>query len=150
MRLRAIFLSVLLGLGLAQPARGEPWNDFIDKYGRLPLDAVDRDYRGEYLAFWYFNEVYNGGHLQYFLNKDDYPWEETANAMEAMGAAEHATIMRQAISRWRGTRRVAPRTVEEYVAIERQGEFNDLDNAMYDLKPELEYYVYRSLVRKAD
>jgi len=148
-KFRLIALSILLSIGLARPAKAEPWNEFLNRYGMLPLEAVDREYRGEYLAFWYFSEVYNGGHLQYFLNKHDYPWQETADAMQAMGASEHAAIMRKAIRRWRGKMRIAPTTVEEYLEIERQREFDDLDNAMYDLKPELEYYVYRSLVRKA-
>jgi hypothetical protein len=148
MLLRLIF-AVLAGLSPARADSAHEWNAFIDRAVMLPLEEVEPRDRGPYLAFFYFSEVYNGGHLQYFLNKTYLPWDETADAIETMGATDHAAILREAIKRWRGSVREAPTTVEEYVEIERLGEFQDLDYAMYDLKPELEYFVYRTLVREA-
>ena len=148
MLLRTI-LSVLLGFNSVQWTPSDYWNDFVHDYGMRDLEDVEPEMRGEFLAYWYFSEVYNGGHLQYFLNKHDFPWEETADAMEAMGAEGHAKILREAIEIWRAEERRAAETVDEYVEEAEKDELGDLDSAMYKLEPMLEYYLDRSLVRKA-
>lgn len=148
MLFRAI-LTVLLGASSPQYTYSEYWNPFVHDYGMRDLAEVEPDMRGEFLAYWYFNEVYNGGHVQYFLNKHDFPWEETADAMEAMGAREHAIILRKAIEIWRAEERRTPHTVEEYVEVAEDDDLWELDGAMYKVTPELEYYIDQSLVRKA-
>ena len=148
MLFRAV-LAVLLGISSPRYTFSEHWNPFVHDYGMRDLSEVEPDMRGEFLAYRYFNEVYNGGHVQYFLNKHDYPWDETADAMEAMGAKEHAIILRKAIKIWRAEERRTPDTVEEYVEEAEDDDLWELDDAMYDVTPMLEYYIDQSLVRKA-
>lgn len=88
--------------------------------------------------------------MQYFLNKHDFPWHETADAMEAMGATEHAKVLRKAIAIWLSEERRIPQTVEEYVDDAQEGDLDEVDGAMYRIEPALECYVEKSLVRKAE
>jgi len=143
------FLSILLGIGSSEKTPPDCWNPFVHDYGMRDLAEVEPEMRGEFLAYWYFNEVYNGGHMQYFLNKHYFSWEETVDAMEAMGARDHAKILREAIDIWRAEERRTPKTVEEYAEDAQEGDLWELDGAMYDIRPELEYYIDQSLAAKA-
>jgi hypothetical protein len=148
MLIRLIF-AILASFSPTRMESAREWNAFLDRIYLVPLEDVEPRDRGPYLAFFYFSEVYNGGHLQYFLNKTYLPWEETADAIAAMGAIDHAEILREAIERWRGQSRVRPESAEEYVEEALEAEFDDLDGAMYDLYPPLEDYVEKAVARAA-
>ncbi|WP_421851897.1 DMP19 family protein [Oricola sp.] len=143
-----LILTAFLGLFSGSNEDRHYWNQFIDEHGMSELADVDPDFREELLVFRYFSEVYNGGHLQYFLNLDDYPWEETADAMENMGAREHARILRRAIVVWRAEQRKPPRTAEEFVEEAQKDELGEFDSAMYRLKPIIEDYLDKSIIQK--
>jgi hypothetical protein len=145
---RLVF-AVLASFSPTRTESVREWNAFLDKIYLVPLEEVEPRDRGPYLAFFYFSEVYNGGHLQYFLNKTYLPWDETADAIAAMGAIDHAEIMREAIERWQSQSRVRPESAEEYVEEALEAEFDDLDGAMYDLDPPLEDYVKEAVLRAA-
>ena len=147
--LTRLILAILAGSSPVARESAREWNAFLDRAAMLPLEEVLPEDRGPYLVFMYFSEVYNGGHLQYFLNGAELPWDETADAMEAIGAIDHAEILREAIERWVSAERQSPKNVEEYVEEAREAEFDDLDGAMYDLDPPLEDYAERAVFRAA-
>lgn len=104
-----------------------------------------------HFAFWYYSEVENGGHLQYFENQNIQHSDATAQALhaleglEAIGAFEHRAILAQAIDRWKAEPRNRISSVEEYVATALEGEFDDLDKTYYECKPDIPAYLERYL-----
>jgi hypothetical protein len=90
------------------------------------------------LAWAYFLEVRNGGHLQYFNNinvasdpKTVVP--ETIAALRQIGGIAFADVLSQAFTRWAAVERVAPVDLKAYAKQSEELEFHDLDNRHHDL-----------------
>ncbi len=127
------------------------WNAFVDLVAMESPDNLSAIQRHAHFAFWYYSEVENGGHLQYFENQSIQHSDAKAQAhnalegLEAIGAVEHRAVLAQAIDRWTATSRHRIGSVEEYCATALQGEFDDLDKAYSGCQPEITAFLERYL-----
>ncbi len=121
-----------------------PWNDFIASIMIHELSEIDVEKRPAFLIFWYCAEVNNGGHLQYFLNRAQDPFEETIKAIEDLGAFEAAQRLRQAVSTWQTQELAAPNTTEDYISQALEGAFEAYDRAFYADGPQLDRILEKS------
>src|SRR5688572_6108363 len=98
--------------------QGFAWNGFVDMCAMEPLPALTPVQRVASLVFWYMSEVNNGGHFQYFCNKEHFDQSEVLAALRGMGCATCADILKAAMQRDSEAVLQRPRTVEEYVETE--------------------------------
>lgn len=113
------------------------WNRFVDYAITHELERVQPDILPAYLVFWYMSEVENGGHLQYFTNRRDDPFETTVKALHDMGSASLAGTLETAFSKWKLREINDPESVEEYVSLALGGEFEVLDLTFYNADPNI-------------
>lgn len=106
------------------------WNAFVDLIARSKYEDLHPTQRAAHLAFWYDSELQNGGHLQFFLNRQD-RIRDTGTALRSLAAFEQADIFDEAFSTWRSKSRTRPANADEYVAIALNGEFDTFDAAFY-------------------
>jgi len=76
---------------------GVRWNAMNDICALSDLQHLTPIQRAAHLAYWYMSEVYNGGHDQYFGNQSHFDHHEVVNALNTIGASEHATILASAL-----------------------------------------------------
>ena len=118
------------------------WNAFIRLLATNRLDELTATQRHPHFAFVYDSELQNGGHLQYFENlavqclDGDHYFIAALRGLEAVGASSQREVLSRAIERWGQCHRPCIQTVEEYVETARKEEFDDLDKAYYDCRPE--------------
>lgn len=114
----------------------DPWNRFV-------LRATDQAPQFEteqalYALFWYQAEVQNGGHLQYFLNRQDqtewYMAIQVARELKQLRLAEN---LERAIEKWTRCERKDPETIDEFVAEAREEELLENDRLFYRLDHDL-------------
>lgn len=108
--------------------QGERWNAMNSLLALSELEDLTPVQRRAHLAYWYMSEVYNGGHWQYFCNKAHYDQQEVVEALKAVGAAEQAGILRQALARFPRDIHY-PETVEDFIAGYDEVDMDDLDQA---------------------
>jgi Domain of unknown function (DUF4375) len=101
-------------------------------------DNLSARQRPASLAWAYFLEVRNGGHLQYFNNinvandpKAVVP--ETIAALRQIGGTAFADVLSKAFARWVAVERVAPVDLKAYAKQSEELEFHDLDTTHHDL-----------------
>jgi predicted transcriptional regulator len=111
------------------------WNSFIDLIAMEDYDDLDEVQRIAHLCFWYDSEVQNGGHLQYFENRRLDLLPVTLEALNRIGAISQSDILKSAIDKLMIKPRKKIETVEEFVELAREGEFEKLDNNYYDASP---------------
>ena len=112
------------------------WNECVAISFR-PYETLDPEQRPVHLAFLYDAEVQNGGHLQYFENLGDGRLSETVAALEHIGASCHASVLADAGKFYMGRQRGHPQTVDEYVDVALEGEFDVHDESFHNCKPSL-------------
>ena len=126
------------------------WNGFCDVVALSEYEDLSLVQRIAHLAFWYYNEVLNGGHFQYFENRRLRHIDETLDALRALGADRQHDILRQAVDICIQTRQLDTpvQTVEEYCGRALEGDYDALDKAFYavyddgaDLNELLEPYL---------
>lgn len=110
---------------------GFAWNALVDICAMEPLASLTPTQRAASLAFWYMNEVNNGGHFQYFCNKEEFDQDEVLRALRDMGAAVCADILEQAIQRNIEANVSRPQNVYEYVESEAEAAMGNLDQRYY-------------------
>ncbi|WP_371223594.1 DMP19 family protein [Roseovarius sp. 2305UL8-3] len=121
-----------------------PWNRFVARAtDQSQPNAAEEPL---YALFWYQAEVNNGGHLQYFLNRDDpSEWKGAADVARSIDQASVANNLETAIQRWRSRVREAPETVDEYIDEALQEEFDAFDKRYYELDPALHVAFERTI-----
>jgi hypothetical protein len=124
-----------------------PWNCFVNYVTSHDLQVIDSDILPSFLVFWYMNEVENGGHLQYFLNRADDPIDETINALQDMGAQQFSQIFQAAHNLWQSKTKREILSVEQYIAEALELEFEELDKAFYAAQPSLSIVLEANLPR---
>lgn len=113
------------------------WNAFIELLATSRMEVLNEVQRVAFHSFWYDAEVQNGGHIQYFSNRGEEHSEETAVALEQLGAGSQAGILREAAARWRSKQRLPTAELEAYWLTARTGEFLDLDAAYDECEPDV-------------
>lgn len=87
--------------------------------------------RAATLAFWYMSEVYNGGHVQYFVNYRKPDYRHVLQALTDIGAAEQTGILDSALKALPRDGVPFPDTAEEFVALYGQVNLGQYDTAFY-------------------
>lgn len=112
------------------------WNAFIDVVG----GSDDADFtplqRHCHLCFRYYNEIMNGGHLQFFENYGMTYADDVLRSLNGLGLTAFAPILVRAIDIATKQNYVI-RTVEEYVEVASRRLFDHEDEAFYSLSPDL-------------
>ncbi len=111
------------------------WNAYVHLLAMAAPDQLTPRQRVAWLAFWYDNEVQNGGHSQYFENRGTADGPATVAALRELGGVTQAEFLTEALARHGGRKRRRLRTADEYVAEALHGEYDDLDRAYYDATP---------------
>lgn len=84
---------------------------------------------------WYFAEVYNGGHDQFFYNSTGIVWEDALNGFRAAGLDKCAEILEHAAQLIGGTPSFDRE--ERWDIMDRlEPDFGELDSRLYDLPEE--------------
>lgn len=102
---------------------GARWNAFVALLATAGYEELAASQRPAWLVFQYDAEVQNGGHTLYFDVHGGQHVEKTAQALRELGAAQHATVLLEAASRWE--------------AAGDEAEFGDLDQAFHSAEPDL-------------
>lgn len=129
-----------------QEFAGERWNAMVDLLGMSQLEGLSPIQRRAHLAYLYMNEVYNGGHWQYFCNMADYDHKEVIESLRAVGAEVHAEILVQALAKLPEDMYL-PETVEEFIDGYDEVGMQDLDTVFYECTKQIEDYLADSLDR---
>lgn len=97
------------------------------------LAAFSLPQRYVFAIQWYLAEVYNGGHDQFFFNSTGIVWRDALDGMRVIGLTECADILSEAAQRMGGEPSFDR---EERWAImdEKEPEFDDLDDRLYDIE----------------
>ena len=126
------------------------WNSFVDLLTTESFEDLNEIQRSAYLCFWYDSEVLNGGHLQYFENRGTIQLNDTVHALTIIGANDQAKLLEDAYYIYSGKSRKAINTIEDYVDVAQEGEFNEIDMCFYDCNPQMQDILEEYLNRHRD
>ena len=76
---------------------GVRWNAMVHICGLSELHDLSPIQRVAHLVFWYDSEVLNGGHDQYFGNREYFDQNAVIQALHTVGAFEQAKILAEAL-----------------------------------------------------
>ena len=91
------------------------WNAMNNMMALSNIGDLTPIQRAAHLAYWYMSEVYNGGHEQFISNHAELDHFEVIRALEAVGAAEQAGILRDFLGAVTASPLGAQRTVLDYL-----------------------------------
>lgn len=111
------------------------WNGFVELLASSNPEELTSEQRRAQLVFWYDSEVMNGGHLQYFVNHGLAEGRAAIGALEFFGCPEHAKLLAEAVRVWTSASRENPASVDEYVDLALEGEFDRFDKESWSLRP---------------
>jgi len=121
---------------------GERWNAYVELLTRSELDELTPNQRSAYLAYWYSSEVLNGGHEQYFGNKEHFNHAEVVEALMVLGAESQADILRRALAFHQRSEKLLPERYDEFVVWNEDYGYSrtlwEFDRRFYMCRPELE------------
>ena len=121
---------------------GEKWNALIELISWAELDELTRVQRVAHFAWWYSSEVLNGGHEQYFGNKDYFDHIEVINCLETMGAKCQGNVLKEAMAYFTKAQKEMPDGYEEYVVWDKKYGYSNqmsiFDQQFYNCRPEIE------------
>ncbi|MFC1953141.1 DUF4375 domain-containing protein [Chloroflexota bacterium] len=127
------------------------WNAFIDLIAEDP-DKLSDVQGVAHFAFWYDSEVQNGGHIQYFENmfnrykdKEDILVSATLEALKIIGVKKQAKILTKASKQYFSRKRKHLSSVEEFIELELEDEFEKFDDSYYDCSPDMNTYLEKYL-----
>src|SRR2546427_7474766 len=123
------------------------WNEFVNILAMSEYPRLSKKQRPAHLVFWYYSEVENGGHMQYFENRGTARVTETVAALELLGCSCHAKVLSRAAAQLKSKPRSRIRLVEEYSETALQGEFDRFDNEYAKCQPTLDKAVEGYLAR---
>lgn len=88
---------------------------------------------GAYTLFWYNEEVLNGGHLQFFINKADWDFDKLTKLFEPLLPRRQLDNFIEAVDCYKSLKNIKtfPKTIEEYTMLEKDGIYSEYDDA-YD------------------
>jgi len=121
---------------------GEKWNAMADLLSRSDLEELTAVQRLAHLAWWYNNEVLNGGHDQYFVNKDYFVHSEVISALHSLGAVNQSNILREALIYLTKAIDHMPNDYDEFIAWDKEYRYGDqmsiFDNQFYNCRPDID------------
>lgn len=109
------------------PRHALPWNAMVDLCAMEELEACTPVQRRAALVFWYQEEVNNGGHFQYFVNKASFPHTEIVAILREMGAMHSANVLEAALRQLDGHLPLFPGTAEEFETERRELDLGEFD-----------------------
>ncbi len=94
----------------------------------------------------YDGEIQNGGHLQFLENTMRIYGEEEGfneiqditHALNFFDAYPQAKLLQNVLSLYSSRPRTRIQSIEEYVEVANEGEYDDFDNEYYDIRPSIE------------
>ena len=120
---------------------GERWNAYVDLLAMSELAQLTPRQRVAHLAFWYDAEVQNGGHDQYFGNKESFDHAEVARALETLGAVCQAGVLRRARAFVEQAAELQPDGYEEFLRWDQSfgysGQLLEFDGEYAECSPQL-------------
>jgi hypothetical protein len=113
------------------------WNEYVNLLAMSDYKDLTRTQRAAHLVFWYEHEIQNGGHLQYFENHGTARVGEVIHALRRLSVDSQADILSRAAAHFskKGRRRI--KSVEKYIEIALEGEFDVFDRAFHRCRPSL-------------
>lgn len=105
------------------------WNEYVHLLAMSDYADLSKTQRFAHLVFWYEQEVQNGGHLQYFENQGIDRIAEVMAALRHLGADCQAEVLASAAARFSATPRERLESIEDYVAVALEAEFETMDRA---------------------
>ena len=99
----------------------------VDICAMEELEACTPVQRRAALVFWYQEEVINGGHFQYFVNKASFPHGEVVAILRELGATHSASVLDSALRQLDGHLPLFPSTQEDYDAGRREFDLGEFD-----------------------
>ena len=120
--------------------KGVRWNAFVELCFS-DINDLTLVQRLPHLVFWYSNEVHNGGHYQYFVNKRHFDHSEVVRALHALGANDYANNLTAALIELGDDPIAWPDTVGQFLAGERDIDLSRYDTAFYKCTPKIESWL---------
>jgi hypothetical protein len=112
------------------------------------LAGFTREQRLVYAVVWYFYEVENGGHDQFYYNSTGIVWKYALDGFREMGVDEAAAILEESAKRMGGNPSLERKTRWEQMDTF-QPEFGDLDERLYDLDDRIHLYgIMQDYIKK--
>ena len=131
---------------------GERWNAFIDFISRSNLDELTRIQRVAHLAWWYSSEVLNGGHDQYFGNKESFDHLEVISALDDLNAKCQRNVLQDPWAYYENIKKEIPDGYDEYIAWEKEVGYSkqmiEFDERFYICQPEIETELLEAYLNK--
>jgi hypothetical protein len=121
------------------------WNAFVDLLAMEDESKLSEIQKIAQDSFWYDAEVQNGGHLQYFENTRKKDYSSVINSLRILGASKHAKVLENAVKQLKKKNRKIIESVQEYVDIALEGEYEKYDDAYAEIMPEMNEYLERYL-----
>ena len=122
----------------------EIWNAFVSLLAAESYANLDLVQRCTYLCFWYDSELQNGGHLQYFENRQTSLVPPTLEALKQLGAECQFAVLKRA-ARLVSAGREKSQTVEDFVNLAKAREFEQFDSAFYACEPSIKKLLEKYL-----
>jgi Domain of unknown function (DUF4375) len=123
-----------------QQRRKDPhaaWNEFVNLLAMSDYADLTPKQRLAHLVFWYESEVQNGGHLQYFENQGVDRVKEVIDALKRLHADCQAKVLSRAAKQYARRPRPPIESVQEYVDVALEAEFDEFDQAFHKCEPSL-------------
>jgi hypothetical protein len=105
------------------------WNAFVCLLSECAYEDLRPSQRPAHLAFWYDAEVQSGGHAQYITNPSGLRADETVQALRAIGADEHASLLARCLA--------TCTQASGELAADSDASLHELDAQFHSLKPSL-------------
>lgn len=102
------------------------------------LERFSRPHRLVYAVCWYFREVNNGGHHQFYSNSTGIVWRDAIDGLNELGITRGASILRISADRLGGAPSL-DRTERNEQLESHQPDFADLDEALGDLAETVDF-----------
>ena len=123
------------------------WNAYVDLLATEDYHDLSPEQRPAHLVFWYESEVQNGGHSQYFENRDGEHLTGTVDALGLLEAPCQQQILREAGELWLSRSRPRIHTEQKFCDTALEGEFDAFDSRFRACSPTLQQCLQAYLGR---
>ncbi len=107
------------------------WNAFIDLIAIENYEYLTETQQTAHLIFWYYSEVSNGGHLQYFVNKSGERVKETIDALSKLKMNCHCKVLEEAYQYVLSNPIDEIQSANDFIIQANEGSFDDFDDKYY-------------------